>query len=352
MKKLTAPPPPKEASDLTADWLTQALRADGQDVTVQSVRQTSLDVGHGFMSSVIRCGLEYEGDAAGPPAVVAKILRPDPQSLKHARVVDIWDREINFYRTVATSMSIAVPRCYYAEADPAREAYALLFDDLSGLEQPRAADKAQAELALDRLARMQAQFWGAQSPVLQSIEAEELLQRKLGLVIKEALPLFEATFKDQLDSRVMAAVRKSVELYGHGLTGDTMPRTLCHYDYRPGNMKFGGPDGMILLDWQAAVVGQGVYDLGHFIHQGMTPEDGVAHEAEHVDYFRDRLSAHGVDPGPLDHFMRQYRRSRLGWMAQSVLSVVYDRSALPEDAEPLTPPDYGYLMPIWDEFIG
>jgi hypothetical protein len=346
-----APAPPDGPGGLTADWFAAALRAGGRDVAVATVRQTPLDGGYGFMSSIVKCELEYTGTSRGPVSLIAKLLRPHRQSLKHAQVVGLWEREMRFYADLGKIVNLPVPQCYFSAADPTRNTYVILLEDVSGLDQPRVASIAQTELVIRSLAGLHAQFWGGDHPALMVLETEQELQRRLRILIREAWPAFEATFAGKLSAHALDVVRTSIDLFGEELTGCGLPPTLLHYDYRPANMLFGGPRGHVVLDWQSAVVGQAPYDLAHFLHQGLTPDDLRAHETDFIRLYFDQLKSCGVDPGPFDRFLAQYRRGQLGRIPMSVLSVAYDRSGLPEELRALPTPDYDDLLPIWDEYI-
>ena len=72
---------PRTAEDLTAGWLTAALRHVGvlREARVTRVARTALGVESGLTSEVVRLRLTYSADASGAPAsLVAKLASADP----------------------------------------------------------------------------------------------------------------------------------------------------------------------------------------------------------------------------------------------------------------------------------
>ena len=221
------------------------------------------------MSSVFKCDLIYNRSDAGPPSLFAKILRPHAQSMLHAREMGLWEREIAFYERIAPIVDIPTPRCYYTAADPQGSAYVLLLEDISELDQPRTLTREQASLAIRTLARMQAQFWGGSHPALGFMETQQQMQMRLRPLIEKAWPSFVAAFQGRISNSRMDMVRRSIELYGGSLTGAALPPTVVHLDFRPGNMMFGGPCGVMLIDWQGVCLGQGPYDVSRLVDLGL-----------------------------------------------------------------------------------
>ena len=78
---------PTTTSEITAEWMTEALRGSGiigDDVTVSSVLIDAGAVGVGFMGEVATVGLVYDGDANGAPtSVIAKLPTSSPDIRAH-----------------------------------------------------------------------------------------------------------------------------------------------------------------------------------------------------------------------------------------------------------------------------
>ena len=183
MLAMGSTPPPKPTApcnpaDLTPEWMTAALRSTGTETTVAGVRIVPLDGGHGLMSSIFKCELTYAGANFGPRSLIAKILRPHAQSIALAREMGLWEREIGFYERIFPLVNVPISRCYFTVADPSGEAYALLLEDVSALDQPRKLTREQASLAIRTLARLQAQFWGGLHPALGFLQTQQQMQKE------------------------------------------------------------------------------------------------------------------------------------------------------------------------------
>ena len=71
---------PTTTSEITASWLTDALRASdviGGDVSVAEIQVDPGAVGVGFMGEIATVGVTYEGDANGAPTSIDRQV-PDP----------------------------------------------------------------------------------------------------------------------------------------------------------------------------------------------------------------------------------------------------------------------------------
>src|ERR1700690_404505 len=106
--------------EISAGWLTEALREGGlDDVVVSSVRQESLGEVHGFACLLARLNVEYSAGPAGEPAsLVVKIPNPDPGIQAAGSALMGWGRESRFYADLAPRIAARTARCFYNGADP------------------------------------------------------------------------------------------------------------------------------------------------------------------------------------------------------------------------------------------
>ncbi len=78
-------------------------------------------------------------------------------------------------------------------------------------------------------------------------------------------------------------------------TYENDPITIAHGDFRADNLMFDdatdGPDHVGVLDWQIAMRGVGVGDVGYLLIQSMTADDRRAHERDLVEQWYDALCA-------------------------------------------------------------
>ena len=282
---------PRSPAELTRDWLTEALCAGTQlgPVRVSAAEVESIGRGTGLLCQLARVTLEYEpGAPAGPRTLVAKLAAEDADIRGMVGLFRFYEREVRFYEELASSLSIAVPRCYWSAYDQDGGDFVLLLEDLGAL---RAADQLapgsahDARLVADLLVDLHARWWNDRSldalPWLPPVDSEI---NKLGLgLYAQAWPSFLERLGDRLP-------REALEV-GERLGSRSMalleelahsPRTLCHGDVRLDNIFFGRGDDSppILLDWQIAGRGVGTYDLAYFMSQSFDPEVRRASERD------------------------------------------------------------------------
>ena len=162
---------PTTTNEITAEWMTGALRGSGTigaDVRVDSVNLDAAEAGVGFMGEVGSVGLVYDGDATGAPAVVvAKFPTRSPEIRTMMHPTRIYEREHRFYAELAAQSPLRTPDVYHvtcspAAAEPFDEEYMLLMEDLSALtlgDQVAGTTPEQAHAALVGLAAHHARFW-------------------------------------------------------------------------------------------------------------------------------------------------------------------------------------------------
>lgn len=113
---------PGNVDDLTPEWLTQAFRAHGLDVTVASF--VAKQIGTGQVGENNRIVLTYEGEAKGAPkTVVCKFSSRDPQSRATGMNSRNYIKEWRFYTHLAPYLrerGVNVAQCWAAEFDPDR----------------------------------------------------------------------------------------------------------------------------------------------------------------------------------------------------------------------------------------
>ena len=108
---------PERLEDLTPEWLTGALRGGGHlspSGTVVSVEQEILGEGEGFMGTIARLRLSYEG-GEGPASVVAKM--PKLENRAFGELVGVYERESCFYEEFSGLVPVSLPLLYFSDFD-------------------------------------------------------------------------------------------------------------------------------------------------------------------------------------------------------------------------------------------
>lgn len=325
---------PRTAADVTADWLTQALRSSGLDVTVDTLQRRKLGEGVGLMSDVERMTVTYsQGD--GPPTLIFKKPAENDVNRGVATTFDLYRREVLYYRDVAERSSARTPIVYYADIDGSD--FALVLEDVSAYElgdQIVGCNVDQARAGMRWLARQHAAFWGrADDPALDflplvhpSYSSEGLMQGCAygwGPMVEGFAEVVPADIAD-LKDRFLAVLPKIFEWMAEP------PITVIHGDFRMDNLFFAAEDGhaaLIAVDWQGSLRGRAAQDLGYFMSGSLPVELRQAHERELIDLWHDELCASGVTDYSADDAWLDYRRGTLFvWTHAVVISGTLDHT--------------------------
>ncbi len=350
---------------LTPEWLTAALREGGSlppGGRVASFESEPLGVGEGFLGELARITPRYEGPAEGAPVtLVAKFPSPVPENRALGVMFTAYEREIRFYRELASLSDVPMPRCYFGGLDEAsavdraaeaviqrlpprftarildrvmkqagksKRRFALLIEDLGGLrigDQVRGVSVPEAEAALRTLARFHAAYW--ESPALnQPWLAEADTGAEIAhMMFRRARPILEARFGARMSSESRAML-EWVDANGLALLHRlASPRTLNHGDFRADNIFFDSAAGeagtVTMFDFQALTVGCPMIDVAYFIRPNMAPADANVAEAHLVEVYHEALVAAGVQDYSLAQCREDYVLGSLWVIHRGVLLI-------------------------------
>jgi hypothetical protein len=333
---------PTTTSEITADWMTGALRGSGTigpDVTVAEIAVDDASAGVGFMGEVATVALTYDG-GAGPATVVAKFPTQSPDIRTMMYPTRIYEREHRFYHDLAPITPLRTPAVYHVTCeradDPMAERYLLLMEDLGHLtlgDQVVGVTPDQAESALVGLAAHHARFWGARDLGQDYIPVINGPLNQAGQGIYHAsLPGFMDLFGETLRPEMLTVSEGYGEANPKLLDGlAAMPHTLVHFDYRADNLFFDDDGSVVCIDWQAISQGGGAADVGYFMGQNLNVEDRRTHEDDLLRAYHGALLAAGVTGYDFDTFFGDYRLALVyGWiipvMAVGSLDVSSERA--------------------------
>jgi len=320
---------PTTTDEITAEWLTNALRAAGtigSDASVAAVESVAGGPGVGFMGEVAKLALTYEGDAGGAPtSMIAKFATNSPEIKTMMFPTRVFEREHRFYGEIAGRTPVRTPEAFHitcvVDDDPMHEEYLLLMEDLEGFElgdQLAGVTPEQARSALVGLAKHHARFWNAEgledAPFIPVINGP--LNKAGEAIYNASLPGFMEVF----GSAVWPDMLPVAEAYGshHPKLLDrfaAMPHTLVHFDFRADNLFFDDDGSVVVIDWQSISVGGGAADVGYFLGQNLSIDDRRAHEDDLLHAYHDTLVADGVTDYPFERFFDDYRVGLIyGWI--------------------------------------
>lgn len=311
---------PAQPEQLTNQWLTNALTdagalTPGRSVTDFSV--TNVGAGIGLLGLVVRANLTYdEGDPApGPDSIVIKFATPVEANRAVAMNTRMYEREVTFFNTVAPSVAVPMPQCYYAAVDTTTGDNIVALEDLKAY---RAGDQVEgvsvdgAKLIIDAIAPLHAAFWGKTD--------QPLLDNAMRI---------DTSYVESFPPSLDMTWENCVKLFPHAIAADVLPevgryvkrlrdvmtmmgqrtQTFIHGDVRLDNVMFGsGPDQhpVMLVDWQAVMVSNPGHDLSYMLTQSLDVDVRRAHESELVEYYHSALLRHGVTDYTLEQCFDDY----------------------------------------------
>jgi hypothetical protein len=320
---------PTTTSEITAEWMTEALRESGTigpGTTVASVVLDPAAAGVGFMGEVGKVGVVYGGDPTdAPTTIIAKFPTASPEIRTMMHPARIYEREHRFYAELAPSSPLRTPAVYHVTCEiastPDDERYMLLMEDLSGLtvgDQVAGVSVEQARAALTGLAGHHAAFWNGAG--LEDADFVPIingpLNRPGASIYEVSLPGFMEVFGQAIKPELRSYVEGYASVRDQIIDDlEAMPHTLVHFDFRADNLLFDTDGSVAVIDWQTISQGGGAADLGYFLSQNLSTEDRRAHEIDLLRGYHESLVAHGVTGYDFDTLLADYRVGiTCGWV--------------------------------------
>jgi hypothetical protein len=300
----------RDLGDLRADRIGPALVASGAATgRLVDARTEDIDDGAGFLGTLARVYLTWV-DGAGPASLVAKL----PTSVAaNQGIVDQFGydrREAGVYRELRPWERAPSPRVLAQGWDDAAGRGWLLLEDLLdhvGGDGVAGATDTQAFAAVTALAEWHAAFWN--DPRLAELA---WLPSSTDPVVAGYGQIFDMTWDMAVDrlggvsADIADAAHAGRAVFDDAIqefaTGD---RTLVHGDARIDNIRF-GDRGAVLLDFQLAAHGRGIYDVAFFCAGSLRTDDRRRLEPELIERYRLTLAQAGIDVSP-DDLWRDYR---------------------------------------------
>ncbi len=353
---------PGTLEDLTAPWLTDALRSSetiGPQTEVSSLSWSLLGEGQGFLGDLARIEIEYDGPP-GPATAVVKIPTAKPQNRGLGIIFSSYQNEGRFYEELASHTATRLPRCYFSgieheprsaaivsrvlaalpervtlwlldrlvsEAGKSDRRFILLLEDLGEArigDQVVGATLPEARVAVEMLAEFHAAYW--ESPLLGRPWIVSQSDQPLVVhgIFERAYPVFANRYADLIEpptQKVIDWVRANgprlLKRIGAG------PLTLVHGDYRMDNLFFYDgeepPGGMI--DFQAVGAGHPLTDLAYFLRPNLDRGDFAAGEDELLRLYHRALNRAGVTGYSWDEMLADYELAQLWVLHRGVILI-------------------------------
>ena len=325
---------PAGPQDLTAAWMTEALRSTGviKDATVTKIEPKVIGEGSGFIGQLALVALIYDQQEPGAPAsLVAKFPAAGEMGRHIGNLFDFYHREIRFYDEIADEIELRTPKCYYSAMNRDAQEYILLIEDLAPA---RVGDHAQgctldeAELAIREIAKFHAAWW--EHPRLEELAAwlpmiDAPVHQSAEGAYQQAWEPFIQNFGDRLSPEMRKTAEQiSTRIIKLQSSIADRPHTIIHGDYRTDNLFFATPQGgapLSVVDWQIACRGRGIFDVAYLLCGGLDAPIRKANEDRLLKLYHDTLVANGVKDYSFEQCWREYRRMSLYVLVYVVISL-------------------------------
>lgn len=156
-------PTPTSVDEISAPWIEEVLQAAGAitDSRIAGVELQPIGADVGFLSRMALVRVSYDGPVSDAPASFVVKLEPAEGAFRDAeRETRAFEREVLFYRDVASHLNLRLPRVYHSLFSP--EASVLVMEDLSRLtsgDQVRGMRHSEVLATVRQIARLHAAFW-------------------------------------------------------------------------------------------------------------------------------------------------------------------------------------------------
>ncbi len=311
-------------NEITPAWLTEVLQSRG--LLKSSVSDADIEIigeGVGLMGELARLRLSYADDEDLPPTMIAKTAIQS-ENIQVARILDFYNREVNFYNHYADLCGLNVPASYYGAVDQETYDCVLLMEDLGNVsprDQVIGGSAEEAESAIKRIAGMHSRWWGkADDDWLYPMTSDAGAEPLQNMLYQPSVDPTIEKFREFLDDKSISLLKR---------VGDTFPEywsrhmqgtdTFIHGDFRQDNMIY--PENSLdakIIDWQISGRGKSVFDITYFMCQSLPATLRRDIEKDLIQMYIDELNQHGVTDYSVDACWQDYRRMILGCLVYPV----------------------------------
>jgi len=307
---------------ITASRVTELLQGAGHDVVVETI--TIEAVGTGQMGASYRIGLGIAGDRGELPGTLVAKIAAGPTD-KREMAAGSYRTEVDFYRNIASTVAVRVPRCWASWTNDDCTDFVLLLEDLAPRrqgDQILGCSAEQARAAAVNVAGLHGPRWC--DPTLVGPGGLNVLDpdgaAMLGEVMTPMNEMFFDYFGDRLAVEHRAVFERVPAVAGAWLLGRPERHGPVHGDYRLDNLMF-APDGsdVAAVDWQTISFGLPARDLAFLCSTGLEPELRRSCEESVLAAYHEALLTYGVEGYSLEECRDDYAYA----MLQGLLIVVF-----------------------------
>ncbi|MCR9277166.1 MAG: phosphotransferase [Pseudomonadaceae bacterium] len=315
------------SEEVDSSWLTACLQRAGHDAVVTSFEQAP--IGTGQIGKCLRYQLQYSRNDSGAPAtLVGKFAADDADSRMAGVQFGNFIKEVSFYQSLQSRLSISTPRCYYADIDGEGPGMALLLEDLAPMvqgDQLQGTDARVARSAVAQLVGLHAPTWCDES--LRGIdwlgEPAAETGSELKALYASLVPGFLERFAAELEPDEAAIIQRVGEADGPLFSGLSDPFSIVHVDFRLDNLMIedaAGEPAVTVIDWQSLTLGHPLSDVAYFIGAGLRRDERRRVERGLVEHYHKGLLAAGVAGYDWQRCWQDYARGSFAGFGVTVIA--------------------------------
>lgn len=326
---MSEPVVPLDASEIDADWLTDALQPRFPGVRVAAIevaQQRQVTNAHATLR------VTYDSANGAPATMFCKLLPSDPQRRDAIIRTGMGPREVRFYEQLAPSLPMRLPQSFVAR-ERTDGAFVLLLEDLeaSGCtisDGPTGAPLDAAAAALEDLAALHLRFVDANVRAQQVpwIPATSSTSDYGSVMLQYGLDNHRDRLSDEFAEMAELCIARPSELQEMWHRG---PQTVIHGDPHIGNLFF--DDGRVgFLDWGIINVNTPLRDVSYFLTMSLTVEDRRRAERDLLTHWLEIWNAGGGTPISWDDAWLAHRVHAAYTVLASCQVVTFPADATPQ----------------------
>ena len=314
---------PMHVDEITPEWITHALKGGGylKNASVKSIEKKILGDAKGFLSSVVQVKIEYDTIQQDAPASVVVKIEPEEGGFKDfGDELNAFEREIRFYKEVASNLPIRLPELYYAVDKP--PAYSMVMEDLSPFvpgDQLVGMHEQQVMTTVEEIARIQALYWNNEA-------LEKLVWMPETNNISDSYSSKWESFVENFGYCLSDEAKELCGELAHNIDWkkaeiSKRQKTIVHSDLREDNLLFpppGSNDSILIIDWQITIRSIGAFDVARLLGGSELPQERKGHEFKVLKTWHDTLLQEGIKDYKWEDAIYDLRLGMLSYLCYPV----------------------------------
>lgn len=304
---------PLTIDEITAEWLTAALRVRAPEVTVE--RFEIVDIKRGTCTKIrLRLHMDAAGRQAGIPETV--ILKGGFE--EHSRdMCGTHEKEVQAYRDIIPVLRLQTPYCYFADYDPGRRQGIVIIEDLVArgvtfCDPLKPQSHVEVARRLSVLAAFHARSWD--SPKLRAEGEWHWIHSLLPATVEYMKPHLQTGRWEHFTAAPRGAAVSvrfhdrewvTAALAGLVTLSAGLPECIFHGDTHLGNLYIDRDGTPGFFDPQV-LKGPSLTEVAYHVTCALDTADRKRWEGALVRHYLDELAGNGIPPMDFDDAMRLY----------------------------------------------